>query len=191
MLKTSNYKALLAAFVLTIAMAETCAASVTTGVPPYRSFGGGPDAINLSNLNVHYSIPVFGRAGRGTPFAYSLAFDSSIWTPSTAWVPNTNWGLHRDIAALVGYVKLSSTYRTCNDPYGGTGDVYNWTFTGYVDPAGTSHPFYIHEYINTCLDIFNDTGTAVATDGSGIKVDTLDDTATVVHPSELDTRGHV
>src|SRR5258708_5585159 len=55
MLKKSNCKTLLAAFVLTIAMAATCAASVTTGTPPYQSFGGGPDVINFGNLNVHYS----------------------------------------------------------------------------------------------------------------------------------------
>jgi hypothetical protein len=34
------------------------------GVPPYQSFGGGPDVIKLGNLNVHYSIPIFSRAGR-------------------------------------------------------------------------------------------------------------------------------
>src|SRR5437016_4144659 len=81
-----------------------CPAQVTqvdTGTPPYQSFGGGPDVINLGNLNVHYSIPVFSRAGRGTPFSYALAYDSSVWVPGSVWTPaSSTWGLNRDIAAL-------------------------------------------------------------------------------------------
>ncbi len=67
MLKTPTLRSMFAIIVL-IVVAAACPAQVTTGVPPYQSFGGGPDVINLGNLNVHYSIPVFSRAGRGTPF---------------------------------------------------------------------------------------------------------------------------
>jgi hypothetical protein len=31
-------------------------AQVPTGAPPFGSFGGGPDTINLANLNVHWDI---------------------------------------------------------------------------------------------------------------------------------------
>src|SRR2546425_809974 len=87
-----------------LALSSLGAAQVTTGIPPYQSFGGGPDVINLGNLNVHYSIPVFSRGGRDTSFNYALAYDSSIWTPlASTWYPNSKWGLHRDTAALVGY----------------------------------------------------------------------------------------
>jgi RHS repeat-associated protein len=180
MLKVPPCKGLPTTIALMIVATATCLASVTTGIPPYQSFGGGPDVINLGNLNVHYSIPVFSRAGRGTPFSYALAYDSSIWSPSTAWIPNSNWGLNRDTAALVGYVFYNSTHRTCNDPYGGTGDAYTWHFTGYVDPAGTWHSIDIATNYNDCAGTDNSTGTAVASDGSGITVNTDWGAATVI-----------
>ena len=61
----------------------------TTGIPPFQSFGGGPDVINLGNLNVHLSVPVFSRAGRGIPFSYALAYDSSVWSVAgSLWLPS-------------------------------------------------------------------------------------------------------
>ncbi len=58
--------ALVAVLTLSVSM-TVLAAGPTTGTPPFRSLGGGPDVINLGNLNVHYAMPVFGRAGRGMP----------------------------------------------------------------------------------------------------------------------------
>ena len=64
----------------------------------FGSFGGGPfDTVNLGNLNVHFAIPVFNKAGRGTPFSYSWGYDSSVWYPVTSngvtsWVHLSNWG---------------------------------------------------------------------------------------------------
>ena len=44
-----------------------------TGLPPFGSFSGGPfDTVNNANLNVHFEVPVFSRAGRGLSFSYSL-----------------------------------------------------------------------------------------------------------------------
>jgi len=31
---------------------------VTTGTPPFGSFAGGPDVVNLANLNSHWTFPV-------------------------------------------------------------------------------------------------------------------------------------
>src|SRR5437016_10087264 len=105
--------------VITIAIYTTVAlAGPTTGVPPFQSFGGGPDIINLGNLNVHYSFPIFSRAGRGIPFSYALAYDTSVWHNSgsgTAWFPSSNWGLGRDTAALVGFVNVFVRQHTCID----------------------------------------------------------------------------
>src|SRR5213593_3641201 len=56
--------ALVAALAISVSI-TVLAAGPTTGTPPFRSLGGGPDVINLGNLNVHYSMPVFSRAGRG------------------------------------------------------------------------------------------------------------------------------
>src|SRR5438128_11475853 len=103
--------------VITVAIYTTVAlAGPTTGVPPFQSFGGGPDIINLGNLNVHYSFPIFSRAGRGIPFSYALAYDNSIWIPAgSAWVPLNSWGLHRDSAALVGVVTYVPHHSQCVD----------------------------------------------------------------------------
>ena len=54
----------------------TAAAQSSFGIPPFSSVGGGPDAINLSNLGIVYTIPVFSRAGRGSPFSIVQSPDS-------------------------------------------------------------------------------------------------------------------
>jgi hypothetical protein len=77
--------------------AEAASAQVATGTPPFGSFGGGPDVINLANLNSHISVPVLHKAGRGTNFTYDLSYDSSVWYPvtsgsTTSWQPVYNWG---------------------------------------------------------------------------------------------------
>ena len=83
---------LIAAFATSPASAQ-----VATGTPPFGSFGGGPDVINLANLNAHITIPVLHKAGRGTNFTYDLSFDSSVWYPvtsggTTSWQAVGNWG---------------------------------------------------------------------------------------------------
>ena len=89
----------------------TCVGQAVTGTPPFGSFAGGPDIINLGNLNVHLSIPVFNKAGRGIPFSYNLSSDSSIYYPSNtsgilAWTPVFNWGWSSQTAGRVGlYLK--------------------------------------------------------------------------------------
>src|SRR5437773_11381823 len=72
-------------------------AQVTTGTPPFGSFGGGPDVINLGNLNSHVVIPVLRKPGRGLNFTYDLSYDTSVWYPvtsggTTTWQPVSNWG---------------------------------------------------------------------------------------------------
>src|SRR5207302_9833458 len=57
-------------------------AQVATGTPPFGSFGGGPDVVNLANLNSHLTIPVIHKPGRGTNFTYDLSYDSSVWYPT-------------------------------------------------------------------------------------------------------------
>lgn len=168
---------------IVIALAVAGLTQVTTGIPPYQSFGGGPEVINLGNLNVHYSIPVFSRGGRGIPFSYALAYDSSIWKPSVgAWVMSGG-GLHRDTAALVGYVVYSFNEANCG---GGTGVRDTWHFLSYVDPAGTVHLIQpsITLYDNTCTGDAIPSGSAVVSDGSGIKVSaSWAPSATVTMPS--------
>src|SRR5260370_15417400 len=73
---------------------DPSAAQVPTGTPPFGSYGGGPDIINLANLNSHLTIAVLHKAGRGTNFTYDLGYDSSVWFPTAgAWHPVSNWSL--------------------------------------------------------------------------------------------------
>jgi hypothetical protein len=83
-------------FVTSLLPAST-SAQITTGTPPFGSFGGGPDVINLANLNAHWTIPVLHKPGRGMNFTYDLSYDTSVWYPvtsggTTTWQPAGNWG---------------------------------------------------------------------------------------------------
>jgi RHS repeat-associated protein len=172
---------------LAITLALTISsASQVTGIPPYQTFASGPDVINLGNLNVHYSIPIFSRGGRGLPFNYSLAYDGSIWaidTTNGVWIPNTNWGFQRETSALVGYVTYRYYETTCSGG-GSPSVVEHHTFTNYVDAQGTLHPFLINILDNGCTGIVTQQGSGVIADGSGLIVSVTENpSATVTFPS--------
>ena len=123
-------------------------AQVVTGTPPFGSFGGGPfDTVNLGNLNVHFSIPVLRKAGRGMPFTYDISYDSSIWTQGvsngvTQWQSVTNLGWRGDTEITTGYLSYSQLSTRC--PGTGIHDgLFYFTYLNFVyhDPFGTSHPF--------------------------------------------------
>ena len=132
------------------------ASQVATGVAPFNSYGGGPfDAVNLGNLNVHFSIPVFHKAGRGTPFAYDLNYDSSTYRPvvsngTTQWQPVTSigniasyWGWQGLGPVFSPYVTYKMTFNSgmCgqfgNQPW----SEYSYSNFTYYDAGGTPHPF--------------------------------------------------
>jgi RHS repeat-associated protein len=168
-MKSTQYAVILTLAVFVFALhGNVCLAQVDRGTPPFQSFGGGPDVINLGKLNVHYSIPVFSRPGRGIPFNYALAYDSSVWTISGgAWIPaSSTWGLQRDVAATVGvfYVRFTSLRSDCDSQPGGF-----YSFGPYVDSAGTSHDVFASP-INENPDCINYSKTTTAIDGSGITV---------------------
>jgi hypothetical protein len=90
-------KKLFLAVCLLLVISFPVAAQVTTGTPPFASSGGGPDVVNLGNLNVHLDVSVLNKAGRGMPFTYDLTYDTSVWVPITSsgvtsWNPVFNWG---------------------------------------------------------------------------------------------------
>ena len=94
---TSTHRFSLLTVVLAFSV-RAASAQVQTGTPPFGSFGGGPDVINLANLNAHLTIPVLHKPGRGTDFAYDIGYDSSFWVRvtsggTTSWLPvNGTWG---------------------------------------------------------------------------------------------------
>jgi hypothetical protein len=149
---------------------------VTTGTPPFGSFGGGPfDTVNLGNLNVHFSIPILNKAGRGMPFNYALSYDSSVWTQVTtngvtSWSPAANWGWRGDSEIATGYLSFFITTHLCagagrNGPW-----YYEYQAFTYHDPYGTPHRVggvaYDYQDCPTNPHVVNLVG-ARAGDGSG------------------------
>ena len=79
-----NRTGLLLLFACAFCFVSTANAQVQTGTPPFGTFGGGPDVINLANLNSQLVIPVVNKRGRGLPFIFDITHDSSIWMPVTS-----------------------------------------------------------------------------------------------------------
>jgi len=154
------------------AVARHSLGQAATGTPPFGSYGGGPfDVINLGNLNVHFNVPIFSKAGRGFPLSYALSYDSSIWhavqSGSTqTWTPvnNSLWGWRGIGEALGGYISYSTHQGSCADH---TPATYYNSFA-YHDTFGTVHSFPIQ--LNTCVD-GTDELVMTATDGSGLTLD--------------------
>jgi hypothetical protein len=144
---------------------------VVTGTPPFGSFGGGPyDTVNLSNLNVHLSIPIMNKAGAGLPFTYAVTYDNSIWYPVGAsgnqvWTPVTGWGWNSISDGSTGYVPESISTVQCNEYY----NLTHYSFGPYVDALGTSHPVYVTTTPgqSNCSVAPVAGGSSLASDGSG------------------------
>src|SRR5579863_5554973 len=138
-------------FVLAI-VALPALAQVPTGTPPFGSFGGGPDIINLANLNVHVDVPIVSKAGRGGfNFTYDMSYDSSVWYPvgvsgSQSWQFVPNWGWRGITEVATGYLSYSYTSVVCawtnlnGDLYP---NGYKRTYTNevYHDYLGVPHTF--------------------------------------------------
>ena len=167
-------------------------AQVPTGTPPFGSFGGGPDIVDLANLNVHLDIPVLNKPGRGTDFTYDLSYDSSVWYPvvsgsTTTWQPVLNWGWRGVTEISTGYVSVSETSTNCYSPPhipSGIKEVFsNWT---YHDQWGIPHVFPGTSQIEggTCGSTIISMN-AIATDGSGYTLQTTNGASNVAITSTV------
>jgi len=126
-----------------------------TGTPPFGSFGGGPDVINLANLNAHWTIPVLHKPGRGTNFSYDLSYDSSVWYPvtsggTTTWTAVSNFGWRGATEVSTGYLSFTKTNITCPNPNypprpPRLNDVLYSNYY-YHDAYGVTHPFLNVDY---------------------------------------------
>jgi RHS repeat-associated protein len=158
--------------------AKAASAQVTTGTPPFGSFGGGPDVIDLANLNSHFDIPVLNKAGRGVNFTYDLIYDNSVWYPITSgsttnWQPAYNWGWHGQTEIATGYI--SYYHYSVIDADGCTN--MTWTNWIYHDAWGVPHPFVGEAYayfgpFNTqiCTPAYFTGFTNTSGDGSGFTI---------------------
>ncbi|MGD0733375.1 MAG: RHS repeat-associated core domain-containing protein [Terracidiphilus sp.] len=119
-----------------ILSASAALGQVATGTYPYGTFDApGVDTINVGNLNVHLSLPVLNKAGRGLPFFYNLNFDSSVWYPApvsgvNTWTPVLGLGLgwSGDTQNATGYLSYSTETGTIYEP-----PYVNCSYTMYVD----------------------------------------------------------
>jgi hypothetical protein len=140
-----------------------------TGTPPLASLTGGPDIVNLSNLNFEWRIPVIHKAGRATPFLFDLDLNSSVWYVVTSgsthsWQPTTGYS-QPTTATLLGTTSSSARQTVCNGNSRIPLTIYsNWTYT---DPGGTSHPFGFSTWGQTSTPCSTTSASGVATDGSG------------------------
>src|SRR6266851_5260401 len=108
MISTHRFFYFLIALALT---AGTASAQVATGTPPFGSFAGGPDVINLADLNSHWGYGMVAKAGRGIGFHDTLGFDNTVWkvgddgSGHSIWQPvKDTFGWIRQTEALTGYV---------------------------------------------------------------------------------------
>lgn len=178
-MKTHSWRAVfLILWTVTLA-AGIASAQVATGTPAFGSYGGGPfDTVDLGNANVHFSVPVLHKAGRGMPFAYDLVYDSSIWTAvGSQWQPAFNWGWIAQSAVKVGYATYVHRMVSCGlSPSGGSGPLLStyydvWNHYVYHDPWGIVHKF--PPLASTQNDPHNCNGGTISTlevgavDGSG------------------------
>jgi RHS repeat-associated protein len=191
-MRTATRYFVLTGFLTLTITAHLATGQVSTGTPPYGSFGGGSfDTINLGNLNVHFSIPVLNKAGRGMPFTYDLLYDSSLWTPVTSngvtqWDASVTWGW-TSTSFWEGYLvsKRTITETSCPPPKTGKLEEVRFSWT-YIDGLGTPHPFQGQTGDDSgCGSTQWIDGTLPATDDSGysVTVVTEDGTETVTDRS--------
>src|SRR6266566_5065168 len=170
-------------YVVTSLLSSPASAQVATGTPPFGSFGGGPDIVNLGNLNDHQTMPILHKPGRGMNFTYDLSYDSSVWYPvtsgsTTSWQPVSNLGWRGQTEMAVGYVShVGSVLRTCRDR---SGNIIGYEFETskwvYHDQWGVPHPFSGDTiYISgTCGTGGPNSFSSAATDGSGYNISVTD-----------------
>jgi RHS repeat-associated protein len=175
---TRQFRCLVLRMFLTfITFAQIASAQVPTGTPPFGSYAGSPDIVNLGNLNAHWDVPIFAKPGRGGfNFTYDLVYDSSVWYQDTStgtvmWKPVANWGWAGQTQVATGYV----TYTTTTQPwclfagqYYGQQWNYSWA---YVDAFGVQHSFpgttYTQNGAPAHCNPSSNSLTSTAFDGSG------------------------
>src|SRR5437868_7011412 len=99
---SSLAKAAAPLLLLAVILSRSAVAQSETGLQPFGTFtGGAVDTVNVRNGNLHISIPILSKSGRGLPFNYRFSYDSTIWMPDdpgfreegrdTSWVPALNF----------------------------------------------------------------------------------------------------
>jgi len=196
-----NAKSMLFCIVVALASAPLCesqiqdlGSTVLTGTPAFQSYDGGPDTINVGNLNINWNIPIVNKPGRGTPFTYNLAYDSSVWTPisvsgASIWQPQGQFGW---TTGGTGYYTFSASYASVG--CGGISAVYAAYYSNFIyyDANNTPHSFNIStsniiECANPSQSTFSTTPTITTAtgrslDGENYQIVAVGDNATITTP---------
>jgi len=177
---------LLPIFALILAFTAAGTSQVATGIPAFNDVTAGqPDLINIGNLNIHLTIPIVHRPGRGLSFNYDLTYDSSVWYPvgssgSESWQPaSSNWGWSN--SAGTGHYTYQTTTTPCysnGHQIGAVAYIGPWT---YYDAGNTPHPFsggLVN--VGACPGTNVYSFTSVATDSSGFTLQVTNNGGNVV-----------
>jgi RHS repeat-associated protein len=161
------------AFAILLLVSCSVVGQVSTGTPRWGSFSSGPDVIDLGNLNMNFTAPVFSKPGRGMPFTYVLRVDTSVWYPvgisgSQAWTPVFNWGWRAQTEVVTGELTYRVSNTKCFDDPAGWYWGLHYTGFAYHDPFGTVHGFTL-SYTSCATDPGPHPTTA--NDGSGLVFD--------------------
>lgn len=153
-------------FILALVLAGAARGQTASGFPPFNAFQNGQfDMVNLANVNVHFSIPVFHRAGPGLPFGYDLTYDSTIFSATAqggGFFHQSNWGWNPiGSTSTMGYIITTLVKGCSGDPNASS---YNNWF--YIDAAGTAHPFPTSFIVSTDSVCAPTQATASSTDGA-------------------------
>jgi RHS repeat-associated protein len=146
-----------------------------TGFPMYGSMEGSTfDAVNHSDLNTNFTIPVMASHGRGIVLNLAIASNSAFWRQSGGtWVSmtdasgNPTWGWTKPVPA--GILTQTITTTQCEvfpQKIIYYYDVYSNVW--YYDSEGTGHYFPTVTYDeNPCTGQLEGTNAGYAGDGSG------------------------
>jgi RHS repeat-associated protein len=122
-------------------------AQVQTGAPQFGSSAGGPDVVNLANLNVEFTVPVINKPGRGSNFSHNLVYDSSVWQPAInngtlSWVSTAGqWGWQGLQPAGVAYATYALSYSTGQCGQNLFYQMWSYSNFQFFDSFGVIHTF--------------------------------------------------
>lgn len=129
-----------------------------TGTPAFGSYSNGPDKINLGNLNVNLTIPLFVKAGRGINYEYDLTYDSSLWTNGGS--AGKNWddtSLHYGWRvgipqAVGGSVAANKVAVLCQQGPNAVLNKFTFSNFSYISPDGVVNTFEGTSTWNQCTN---------------------------------------
>lgn len=83
----------------------------STGTPPFGSYGGQNENINLGTGNLNISLPLFSFGARGMGLSLDAAYDSKVWHPFRFFDDITGQYIYDWDGQEVGGIALGANWR--------------------------------------------------------------------------------